>query len=319
MKADIVDKIKEEVQKQLDTGFLEVVDYLEWIANVDPIAKKNGKIRVDVDYRDLNKASPKNSFTLPHIDVLVDHAAGHQLLPFMDGFSERRSNISTSCHNDSSRYDTQGSRSLCRRYDCKTKDREGHIQNLNKFLQCIRKFQLWLNPKKCTFGVTAGKMLGFLITQRGIEVDPSKIEEITAMPPPQSEKEVKNERFVWDDACQNAFEKIKGYLKDPPILMPPRPGVPLILYLTVTENAMSSLLAQENEEKMEVAVYYISKRMTGYKLNYSPVEKNMLCIDQPQASQIMEEVHAGTCGPHMNGSALAKRILRFGYYWQDME
>ncbi|XP_047310798.1 uncharacterized protein LOC124914323 [Impatiens glandulifera] len=47
--------------------------------------------------------------------------------------------------------------------------------------------------------------------------------------------------------------------------------------------------------------------------------QNMLCIDQSQASQIMEEVHAGTCGPHMNGSALAKKILRFGYYWQNME
>ncbi|XP_047331653.1 uncharacterized protein LOC124935248 [Impatiens glandulifera] len=87
MKVDIVDKIKEEVQKQLDAGFLKVVDYPEWIANVVPAAKKNGKIRVCVDYRDLNKASPKDSFPLPHIDGLVDHSAGHQLLSFMDGFS----------------------------------------------------------------------------------------------------------------------------------------------------------------------------------------------------------------------------------------
>ncbi|XP_047326524.1 uncharacterized mitochondrial protein AtMg00860-like [Impatiens glandulifera] len=99
------------------------------------------------------------------------------------------------------------------------------------------KFQHRLNPKKCTFGVTAGKMLGLLITQRGIEFDPSKIEVITEMPPPRSKKEVrgflgktqKNKRFVWDGACQNAFEKIKGYLKNPPILMPPRPSVSLIL------------------------------------------------------------------------------------------
>ncbi|XP_047339725.1 uncharacterized protein LOC124943222 [Impatiens glandulifera] len=116
-------------------------------------------------------------------------------------------------------------------------------------------------------------MLGFLITQRGIEVDPSKIEAITAMPPPRSEKEVKNERFVWDDTFQNTFEKIKGYLKNPLILMPLRPGVPLILYLTVTENAMGSLLAQENKEKTEVVVYYISKRMICYKFNYTLVEK----------------------------------------------
>ena len=55
--------------------------------------------------------------------------------------------------------------------------------------------------------------------------------------------------------------------------MAPRPGVPLILYLTVTETSMGSMLAQEDENKNEVAVYYLSKRMTGYELNYSAVEK----------------------------------------------
>ena len=87
MRPDLVIKIKEEVQKQLDAGFLEVVEYPDWIANIVPVAKKDGKIRVCVDYRDLNKVSPKDHFPLPHIDILVDHVAGHKLLSFMDGFS----------------------------------------------------------------------------------------------------------------------------------------------------------------------------------------------------------------------------------------
>ncbi|XP_047314611.1 uncharacterized mitochondrial protein AtMg00860-like [Impatiens glandulifera] len=136
-------------------------------------------------------------------------------------------------------------------------------------------------------------MLGFLITQRGIEVDPSKIAAITAMPTPRNEREVRgflgkiqyisrfiskltstcdplfkllknDQKFVWSDACQHAFDKVKAYLQSPPILMFPRPGVPLILYLTVTESSMGSMLAQENENKEEVAIYYLSKRMTGY-------------------------------------------------------
>ena len=56
----------------------------------------------------------------------------------------------------------------------KSKSRNEHEINLEKILKRIGKYQLRLNPKKCTFGVTAGKMLGFLITQRGIEVDTSK-------------------------------------------------------------------------------------------------------------------------------------------------
>ena len=133
-------------------------------------------------------------------------------------------------------------------------------------------------------------------------MDPDKISAIAAMPSPRSEKEVraflgkvqyisrfiskltitcdplfkllrKDQKFVWDKNCQHAFEKVKEYLQSPPILMPPRPSVPLILYLSVTESAMGSLLAQENDAKIETAVYYISKRMTGYELNYSAVEK----------------------------------------------
>mgnify|MGYP003703379791 FL=1 len=60
----------------------------------------------------------------------------------------------------------------------KAKETDGHYTALQKFFQRIREFRLRLNPQKCTFGVTAGKMLGFLITQRGIEVDPSKIKAI---------------------------------------------------------------------------------------------------------------------------------------------
>ena len=63
-----------------------MVNYPKWLANVVPVPKKDGKVRMCVDFRDLNKASPKDNFPLPHIDVLVDNTAGHTLLSFMDGF-----------------------------------------------------------------------------------------------------------------------------------------------------------------------------------------------------------------------------------------
>ena len=63
--------MKEEIQKQLSVGFISMVQYLEWMANVIPVPKKDGKVRICVDFRDLNKASPKDDFPLPHIDMLV--------------------------------------------------------------------------------------------------------------------------------------------------------------------------------------------------------------------------------------------------------
>ena len=75
MKPETSLKIKEEVKKQFDAGFLAIARYLEWVANIVPVPKKDGKVRMCVDYRDLNWASPKDNFPLPHIDILVDNTA----------------------------------------------------------------------------------------------------------------------------------------------------------------------------------------------------------------------------------------------------
>ena len=80
-------KIKEEVKKQFDTGFLAVARYPEWVANIVPVSKKDGKVRMCVDFRDLNRASPKDNFPLSHIVVLVDNTANFTLFSFMDNFS----------------------------------------------------------------------------------------------------------------------------------------------------------------------------------------------------------------------------------------
>ena len=79
--------MKEEIQKQLSVGFLSMVEYPKWLANVVPVPMKNDKVRVCVDFRDPNKSSLKDDFPLPHIDMLVDSTVGHSMLSFMDGFS----------------------------------------------------------------------------------------------------------------------------------------------------------------------------------------------------------------------------------------
>ena len=126
---------------------------------------------------------------------------------------------------------------------------------MRKFFERLRKFNMRLNPQKCAFGVTSGKLLGYVISSRGIEVDPAKIKAIMSLNPPQNEKEIrgflgrlqyisrfiskltmtcepifkklkKNSPKVWDENCQKAFEKIKEYLANPPVLAPVVPGHP---------------------------------------------------------------------------------------------
>ena len=82
MRPDMSLKIREEVKRQFDAGFLTVAKYPEWVANIVPVPKKDGKVRMCVDYRDLNKASLKDDFPLPHIDVFVDNIAANAIFSF---------------------------------------------------------------------------------------------------------------------------------------------------------------------------------------------------------------------------------------------
>ena len=189
----------------------------------------------------------------------------------------------------------------------KSKDREDHIANLRKFFKMTKEYRLRLNPQKCTFGVIVGKLLGFLVSDKGIEVDPSKIKVILDMPPSKSEKEIrgflgrlqyisrfiaklistcesiikllrKNEPHTWNDEYQKAFELIKEYLLHPPILVCLRHGKPLLLYLLIIENVVGSMLAQEDNKKNEKVVYYLRKKFHDYETRYTPIEKSRFAL-----------------------------------------
>ena len=87
MRTEWLLKIKEEVIKQLKVRFIKPMHQAKWITNVVPVPKKDGKVRMCMNFRDLNKAYLKDNFTILHIDVLVDNIAGSALMSFMDDFS----------------------------------------------------------------------------------------------------------------------------------------------------------------------------------------------------------------------------------------
>ncbi|KAL0296831.1 UNVERIFIED_CONTAM: hypothetical protein Sradi_6735200 [Sesamum radiatum] len=138
-----------------------------------------------------------------------------------------------------------------------------------------------MNPSKCAFGVTSEKFLGFIVRQRGIEIEQAKIDDILRMPEPRNIHELKSlqgklaciRRFIsnlagrcqpfsrlmkkdvpfqWDEACDKAFKSIKSYLMKPPVLVAPIPGRLLILYVAAQEHSVGILLAQKNDEGKEM-------------------------------------------------------------------
>ena len=141
-----------------------------------------------------------------------------------------------------------------------------------------------LNLNKCVFGVTAGNFLGFMVSQKGIEVDPKKIQAIMELAPPKMVKEVQSlngkvvalnrflsratdkylsffrtlkKSFEWTTECQHAFEDLKVYLSSPPLLSPSKPREELFLYLAVSLAAVSAALVRE-EDQVQKPVYFTS-------------------------------------------------------------
>ena len=180
MRTEWLLKIKEEVTKQLKVGFIKPGHQAEWIANVVFVLKKDVKVRMCVDFRDLNKACSKDDFPLPHIDVLVDNTVGNALMSFMDGFS--RYNQIKMAPNDMTKttfttewriycytmmpFGNKNARATYQRmaiallHDMmhnevkvyvndmivKSNDRGSHIINLRKFFKWIKEYRLKLNP-----------------------------------------------------------------------------------------------------------------------------------------------------------------------------
>jgi hypothetical protein len=85
MRTEVFEEVKKEIEKMLEVGFIRPCRYAEWISSIVPIQKKDGRWRVYVDFRDLNRATPKDEYLMPVAETLINAAASNKILSFMDG------------------------------------------------------------------------------------------------------------------------------------------------------------------------------------------------------------------------------------------
>jgi hypothetical protein len=305
--------IREEVRKLLQAGFIEEVQHPVWLANLVVVLKANGKLRMCIDYTNLNKACPKDPYPLPRIDQIVDSTSGCDLLSFIDAYSSfhqiKMAKVEWK-HTPFVTVDglycyvvipygllnalptfarsmniTLGDlvRDIVEMYVndivIKTRELNSLLENLAQVLDKLRATCTKLNPEKCIFGVSAGKLLRFLVSHRGIEANPDKIRAIEAMRPLARLKDVQRltgslaalsrfisrlaERtlpffklmrgsspFTWTDKAEQAFQEMKQYLTSLPVLVAPDPGEMLFLYLAATTEVIRMVLVAERSEQL---------------------------------------------------------------------
>ncbi|KAM1567068.1 hypothetical protein ACFX1Z_045668 [Malus domestica] len=172
----------------------------------------------------------------------------------------------------------------------KSKHADQHITNLYETFTILKRYRMRLNPNKCAFGVGSGKFLGFMISQRGIEANPEKIKAILDMKELVTSKDIQSltgkmvalTRFIskatdkcasffkalkgskkyitWTDECADAFKNLKDHMSKASMLSKPEVGDTLIIYLSVSALAVSSVLIR-NDGNVERPVYYASKAL----------------------------------------------------------
>jgi hypothetical protein len=184
----------------------------------------------------------------------------------------------------------------------KTKKADNLINDLDVVFKCLWAKNIKLNPEKCVFGVPRGMLLGFIISERGIEANPEKIATITKMGPIRDLKGVqrvmgclaalsrfishlgkkglplyrllkKSEHFSWTLEAEEALAKLKATLSNSPILVLPTPGEPLLLYVAATTQVVSVVSVVERAENghtllVQRPVYFISEVLSETKVRY---------------------------------------------------
>ena len=181
-----------------------------------------------------------------------------------------------------------------------------HLGDLRVIFEVLRNYKLRLNASKCSFSVGSGKFLGYMVTHRGIEVNPDQIKAINNLRSPQNPIEVQKligmaaalNRFIsrsadrcrlffllikkwkgfeWTEECATTFQQLRDYLARPPIMSSPEPDEVLFAYIAVAPYATSLVLIQV-DNGVQRPVYYVSKSLHEAEMRYLPLEKAILAV-----------------------------------------
>jgi hypothetical protein len=209
---DLLPQIKDEIHRLLEADFIRPCRYIEWVSNIVPVEKESGKLRVCIDFRNLNRTTPKDEYHMPIADTLINNASGNRIISFLDGNAgynqifmakEDASETTFICPGFIGLFEwvvmTFGLKNVGATYqramnlifhELLGNTMKVYIDDLRKAFDKMCRYGLKMNPRKCAFGVSAGKFLGFVIHEHGIEIDPDRIKSIRNVGPPTCKVEV---------------------------------------------------------------------------------------------------------------------------------
>jgi hypothetical protein len=318
-------ELKNQLQELLDKGYIRPSSS-PWGCPALFVKKKDGSLRLCVDYRPLNAVTVKNKHPLPRIDVLFDQLAGAKVLSKIDlrsGYHQikiRPCDIPKTAF--STRYGlyeflvfsfgltnapayfmylmnsvfmTELDKFVVVFIDdilIYSKNEKEHAKHLRIVLQRLRDHKLYAKFSKCEFWLKSVKFLGHTISQDGISVDPSKVQEVMDWKPPKSVHQTrsflglagyfrrfipdfyriakpmtellkKGVKFMWSQACEKAFHTLRQHLTSAPVLVQPDNSKPFEVFCDASGTGLSCVLMQEGR-----VIAYASRALRPHEINY---------------------------------------------------
>nr|XP_051222157.1 uncharacterized protein LOC127340450 [Lolium perenne] len=319
----------------------------------DSSRQKNKTWRMCIDYTSLNRACPKDPFVLLRIDQIIDAVAGSELLCFHDAYSGYNqikmavedqeettfiTPLGAYCYtamtfglrNAGATYqrcmnnclESQIGRNVHVYIDdvvVKSTRQDDLVADLAETFANLRRYQIKLNPLKCTFGVPSGQLLGYDVSKRGIEPNPEntsavmrtkrptclldaqrlagRVATLSRFIPRLSDKAMplyrllkKSDSFEWTDEAQKALEELQNALRNGPVLAAPLPQETMLLYVAASNRAISAVMVVERKEEgkeqlTQRPVYYISEALIESKQRY-PHYQQLVVASTPLADII---------------------------------
>ncbi|GKB14828.1 reverse transcriptase domain-containing protein [Tanacetum coccineum] len=303
--------VKEEVEEWLKARIVRNVRYLTWVAYPILVKKPDNSWRMCIEFKDLNKACSKDLYPLPEIDWKIESLMGFKYKCFLDGYKgyhqiqmAKKDEEKTAFHTDEGAFcytkmpfrlknsgatyqrlvDTifegQMGRNLEAYVDdmvIKSKTEPEMIKDIEETLLTLKKVNMKLNLKKCSFGMEEGKFLGYIVTSEGIRANPEKAKAVVNTPSPSNLKQMQwlsgklaalnrslfkaaeralpcldtlkkctnKKDFHWTTEAEEAFQAMKKLIAKLPTLTAPKKEEELMVYLSAANEAVSVVLLVE--------------------------------------------------------------------------
>ncbi|GJS25823.1 reverse transcriptase domain-containing protein [Tanacetum coccineum] len=209
----------------------------------------------------------------------------------------------------------------------KSRTEQDIIKDIEQTFSTIRRINMKINPKKCSFGIEEGKFMGYIVILEGIRANPEKIKAVMDMPSPRTLKQVQSlntlkkctnkKDFRWTEAAEATFLEINKLVSELPTLTTSKKGKTLMMYLAAANEAVSTVLLTEKDRR-QMPIHYVSRSLNGVETNYAPMEKLALALVYAAKrlrryfqAHLIKVITDSLIGQGLNNSGASRRLTKW--------